>query len=173
MATSSSKSTTKASSAKSSKKDQALGKVKSYMLWSAGAGLIPVPALDVATIIGVQMKMVADISDIYGVKFSENKAKNTISALLSGATASTFATGTIGSGIKSIPFAGSLLGAVTMPFFASASAYALGNVFINHFENGGTFLDLDGDKLKADFNVMFKKGKKAAKEVKEEAESAE
>lgn len=143
------------------------------MLWSAGAGLIPVPALDLATIIGVQMKMVSDISDIYGVKFSENKAKNTISAALSGVTASTFATGTIGSGIKSIPFAGSLLGAVTMPFFASASAYALGNVFINHFEKGGSFLDLDGDKFKEDFNVMFKKGKKAAKEVKEEAEASE
>jgi uncharacterized protein (DUF697 family) len=153
-----------------SKKQLALNTTKKYMLYSAGAGLIPVPLLDLATVVGVQMKMVSEISAIYGVSFSENKAKNTISAALSGVTATTFAQGTIGSSMKAIPVIGTIVGSITMPFFASASAYALANVFINHFEDGGTFIDLDGDKFKENFKVMFKKGEKAAADLKSEVE---
>lgn len=143
---------------------------RKYMLWSAGAGLIPFPIIDLASIIGVQMKMVSEISAVYDVNFSENKAKNIISAALSGVTASTFAQGTIGSSIKAIPGIGTLMGTVTMPFFASASAYALSNVFINHFEQGGTFLDLDGEKFKENFKLMFKRGEKVAQDLKVEVE---
>ena len=150
--------------------EKAMKITRRYMLWSAGAGLIPFPLIDLASIIGVQMKMVSEISDIYRVSFSENKAKNTISAALSGVTASTFAQGTVGSSIKALPVIGTLLGTVTMPFFASASSYALSNVFINHFEQGGTFLDLDGEKFKENFKMMFKRGEKVAKDLKAEVE---
>jgi uncharacterized protein (DUF697 family) len=154
----------------SDKEKQAMAITRRYMLWSGGAGLIPFPIIDLATIIGVQMKMVSEISDVYGVGFSENTAKNTISAALSGVTASTFAQGTLGSSIKSIPLIGTLVGTITMPFFASASAYALGNVFINHFEEGGSFLDLDPAKFAENFKKMFSLGEKAAKEIKTEVE---
>ena len=171
MATSKFKAKTTGGSVVSSNQEKAMKITRRYMLWSAGAGLIPFPIIDLATIVGVQMKMVAEISDIYGVDFSENKAKNTISAALSGVTASTFAQGTIGSSIKALPVIGTLLGTVTMPFFASASAYALSNVFINHFEQGGTFLDLDGEKFKENLKLMFKRGEKAAKDLKVEVEN--
>lgn len=168
-------STKKTSSSKSeslsTKEEQAMAITRRYMLWSGGAGLIPFPLLDLATIIGVQMKMVAEISKVYDVDFSENKAKNTISAALSGVTASTFTQGTLGSSIKSIPVVGTLVGTITMPFFASASAYALGTVFINHFEKGGSFLDLDPGKFADNFKKMFKRGEKAAQEIKSEVDS--
>lgn len=170
MATTKSK-TKKEGSVVTSKEEKAMKITRRYMLWSAGAGLIPFPIIDLASIIGVQLKMVSEISDVYEVSFSENKAKNTISAALSGVTASTFATGTIGSSIKAVPVIGTLMGTLTMPFFASASAYALSNVFINHFEQGGTFLDLDGEKFKESFKVMFKRGEKAAKDLKVEVEN--
>jgi uncharacterized protein (DUF697 family) len=150
--------------------EQALKITRKYMLWSIGAGLIPIPIVDLATVIGVQVKMVAEISEVYGVSFSESSAKNTISAALSGVTASTFANGTIGSSLKAIPFVGTIIGAITMPFFSSASAYALGTLFINHFENGGTFIDLDGDAFRENFRVMFQKGEKLAKELKDEVQ---
>lgn len=139
--------------------------VKKYMLWSLGAGLIPVPLLDIATVTGVQMKMISEISKVYGVEFKENRAKNIISALFTSVSANTFAYGTVGSAIKSIPLVGTLVGSVTMPFFSGAFAYALGTVFINHFENGGTFLDFDPDKVKTHFGEMFRKGKKVATDL--------
>jgi uncharacterized protein (DUF697 family) len=142
--------------------------VKRYMLWSIGAGLIPVPLLDIATVTGVQMKMIAEISKVYGVEFKENRAKNIVSALFTSISANTFAYGTVGSAIKAIPVVGTFVGSVTMPFFSSAFSYALGNMFINHFENGGTFLDFDTDKRKANFGEMFSKGKKVSTELKDE-----
>lgn len=165
------KTTAQKSGAVSTKEEQAMAITRRYMLWSGGAGLIPFPLIDLATIIGVQMKMVAEISKVYDVSFSENKAKNTISAALSGVTASTFTQGTLGSSLKSIPVIGTLVGTITMPFFASASAYALGTVFINHFENGGSFLDLDPEKFSDNFKKMFKRGEKAAQELKSEVDT--
>lgn len=164
------KQTSGTSRSESDKEKQAMAITRRYMLWSGGAGLIPFPLIDLATIVGVQMKMVSEISDVYGVSFSENTAKNTISAALSGVTANTLAQGTLGSTIKSIPLIGTLVGTITMPFFASASAYALGNVFINHFENGGSFLDLDPAKFTENFKMMFSRGEKAAKDLKTEVE---
>lgn len=151
----------------SSHEQKSLKVVKKYMLWSLGAGLIPVPLLDIATVTGVQMKMISEISKVYGVEFKESRAKNSVSALFSSVSANTFAYGTVGSAIKSIPVFGTLVGSVTMPFFSGAFAYALGSVFINHFENGGTFLDFDSEKVKAQFSEMFRKGKTVAKDLTE------
>lgn len=151
--------------------EKSLHVVRKYMLWSLGAGLIPVPLLDIATVTGVQMKMISEISKVYGVDFKENRAKNIVSALFSSVSANTFAYGTVGSAIKSIPLVGTLVGSITMPFFSGAFAYALGTVFINHFENGGTFLDFDSEKVKAQFGEMFRKGKKEAADLTEKLNS--
>lgn len=168
MATKVQKETTKNNTSKTEtlpNEEKSLQVVRKYMLWSLGAGLIPVPLLDIATVTGVQMKMISEISKVYGVDFKENRAKNIISALFSSVSANTFAYGTVGSAIKSIPLVGTLVGSVTMPFFSGAFAYALGSVFINHFENGGTFLDFDSDKVKTHFGEMFRKGKKEATDL--------
>ncbi|MDE2463441.1 MAG: GTPase, partial [Alphaproteobacteria bacterium] len=45
--------------------------------------------------------------------------------------------------------------AVTLPSLAAASTYALGKVFIQHFESGGTFLDMDPDKVSAYFKEQY------------------
>ena len=63
----------KSTSVVSAESEKALQITRRYMLWSAGAGLIPFPIIDLASIIGVQMKMVAEISEVYGVQFSDNK----------------------------------------------------------------------------------------------------
>ena len=39
-----------------------------------------------------------------------------------------------------------------------ASTYAVGRVFIQHFESGGTFLTLDPDKVKAHYRAEFERG---------------
>ncbi|MCP4106117.1 MAG: hypothetical protein GY749_11350 [Desulfobacteraceae bacterium] len=49
-----------------------------------------------------------------------------------------------------------------MPVAASASTYALGKIFIQHFASGGTFLTFDPEKVKAYYAEMFEDGKKVA-----------
>src|SRR5262249_3080563 len=45
--------------------------------------------------------------------------------------------------IKSVPIAGSAIGAMTTPALAVAATYAIGLAFVEHFASGGTLLDFD------------------------------
>lgn len=139
--------------------------VKTYMYWSMGAGLIPIPVVDVATVTGIQLKMLSDISKIYGIKFSENLGKSIVGALIGGITADALSKSYVTSWFKTIPVIG-LLGAISMPIFSGATTYALGKVFIQHFASGGTFLNFDPQKVKDYFNELYKQGEELAKKMK-------
>ncbi|MCK9305094.1 MAG: YcjF family protein [Bacteroidales bacterium] len=141
--------------------------VKKYMWWSMGAGLIPVPLVDIAAVSAVQLKMIKDMSDIYGVKFSENKGKSILSALLGSIVPNSLARGGVGSILKMLPVVGSVMGGVSMSLFSGASTYAVGKAFVQHFESGGTFLDFDPVKVKDYFFSKFEEGKEIAKEMDE------
>lgn len=121
--------------------------IDSAVRWSFGFGLIPVPILDLAAISAVQIGMVSSLCDIYGETFSENRGKALIGALLGGFVPTKLAWGPIRSLLKAIPVVGPVVGVATMPLFASASTYAVGQTFIQHFETGGTLLDLDPAKM--------------------------
>ncbi len=49
--------------------------VDRFSLWSGAAGLIPVPLIDVVAVGGVQLQMLRRLSEIYGVPFTDNRAK--------------------------------------------------------------------------------------------------
>ncbi len=128
--------------------------VKSTVLWTTGAGLMPIPVFDLMTVTGLQLNMLRRICKVYEVKFFKNIGKNIIGALLGGLTRSTLS-GPAASFIKMIPLVGQTVGAVTMPIFSGASTYGVGKVFIKHFESGGTLLSF---KAKEEFIEKFKEG---------------
>jgi len=144
------------------KEQIALKTVKNYMWWSMGAGLIPVPFVDWAAFSAVQLKMVAGISKIYGVPFENDRGKAVIGSLASFVLPHSLACGLIGSWLKAIPLVGSLAGAPAMALFCGANAWALGAVFIQHFESGGTFLNLNPREVREYFKAQFEEGGKLA-----------
>lgn len=149
-----------------SKEQDALKTVKNYMWWSMGAGLIPVPFVDIIAVTGVQMKMLADLSRIYGIEFQESRGKAVIGSLVGSVVPSSLSFGSLGSLLKSVPVLGALVGAPSMVLFCGASCYALGKVFIQHFESGGTFLDFEPEKVRAHFQNKFEEGKNLAESMK-------
>jgi uncharacterized protein (DUF697 family) len=151
-----------------SKLDSANDLVKKWMWWTMGAGLIPVPFVDLAAVSGVQIKMLSDLSNLYGVKFSANKGKSVVSALLGSIVPNSLAGGGVGSILKMIPLVGTILGGVSMSLFSGAATYAIGKSFIQHFESGGTFLDFDPVKVKDYFKSLFEEGQMVAKKMEEE-----
>ncbi len=154
-------------------KEQAARKlVKNYMWWSMGAGLIPVPFVDLVAVSGVQLKMLGEISKIYGVEFQANRGKALIASLIGYAVPSTLSFGSVGSLLKAIPVVGPLVGAPSMVLFCGASTYALGKVFIQHFESGGTFLSFEPAKVKEHFQQEFQEGSKLAAELQANKEPA-
>jgi hypothetical protein len=57
---------------------------------------------------------------------------------------------------------GTLFGMVSVSGFAVAATYAVGRVFIAHFESGGTLLDLDLASAKAQVASHFKTAPRTA-----------
>lgn len=146
----------------SEKEQKALKTVKNYMWWSMGAGLIPVPFVDLVAVSGVQLKMLAEISKIYGVQFQESRGKAVVGALIGSIVPSAMSFGAVGSLLKAVPLVGALVGTPSMVVFCGASAWALGKVFIQHFESGGTFLDFNPAEVKEHFQEQFEEGRKMA-----------
>jgi uncharacterized protein (DUF697 family) len=147
---------------------KALETVKHHMWWSMGAGLIPVPIVDLAAVSGVQLKMLAAISKIYEVKYQENVGKAVIASLGGFMVPHALSYGVVGSLLKAVPVVGALAGAPAMALFSGASAWALGKVFIQHFESGGTFLNFEPEQVREHYRTHFEEGHKSAAAMKDE-----
>jgi uncharacterized protein (DUF697 family) len=144
------------------KEEAAVKTVKTYMQWSVGASLIPFTWLDMVAVSGVQLKMVAAISKIYGVPFHANSAKAVIGSVLGSIVPGAISYGAAYSILKAVPAVGFIVGGTAMAVISAATAWALGKVFIQHFESGGTFLNLNPDQVREYFNAQFEEGRKMA-----------
>ncbi len=138
------------------------------MMWSMGAGLIPVPIADVFAVSAIQLDMIRQLCNLYEINYKDTEGKAVISSLTGSVAARVGARA-----VKFIPGVGSVIGGVTLAILSGASTYALGEVFKKHFETGGTFLDFDPTRLKKVYDEMFEKGKVYAKRMKNEQARAE
>ena len=120
-----------------------------YAKWSFGVGFIPVPVFDLVALTGLQLKMLDEIAKVYGQSFYENKVRSVIASILGGAFPQSVSRVGLSSLLKSVPVLGTAVAMITMPVAAAAATYAVGVVFIKHFESGGTFLSVDISKMTA------------------------
>ena len=141
---------------------------KNHILASMGVGLIPFPLVDMVALFGIQLDLVKKLSVEYDVPFKQEVGKSIVSSLVGGFLPASLG-GAIARFIKFIPIVGQSIGAVTMPVVAGAATYAIYKVFVQHFESGGTFLDLDPEKVKSYFSEQFAKGKKVVANLKPES----
>lgn len=141
--------------------------IRNHVVWSMGAGMIPVLIADIFAVSAIQLDMIRQMSKIFDLEFNELQGKAIVTSLTSSALARLAA----GSVVKMIPGIGSLIGGATVSAFAGASTYALGEVFKKHFESGGTILDFDPDRVRQLYKEKFEKGKDIVKDWKVEDES--
>jgi len=145
--------------------EQAKRAVRKYTLIGTGIGVIPFPLVDLTAVLATQLKMISDLSAIYDVTFYRHKVKNVIGSLLGSFGAGFAIVPVLASSLKFIPGVGSTAGAVALPVTTGAATYALGQVFIMHFEAGGTLLDFNPDAMREHFKAEFAKGKEVASEA--------
>lgn len=127
------------------------------VFWAVWVGVIPAPFIDVVFITAVQLKMISELSLEYNVKFSKNRVKAIIASLLAGVTTQALVKSNL---LGMIPGLGTLSGRVSMTVFAGATTYAVGQIFVRHFESGGTLLNFDLVKSKNDFTNLYQEGEK-------------
>lgn len=119
--------------------------------------MVPIPAVDLAMVMGTQVKMVHSICNHYQQPFSHDAVKSVITSLV-GSLAAVTTTGTITSAVKVIPIIGTAVGFVGGATLFGATTYAVGQIFVEHFESGGTFLDFNPEEMQEHFQQLFKEG---------------
>jgi uncharacterized protein (DUF697 family) len=131
--------------------------VRTHVLWSVGAGLVPVPVLDIAAVTAVQLDMIKGLANVYQHDYSESLGKSLLSALAGSTLARIGA-----SFVKAIPVVGSVVGGASMAVLSGASTYAVGMVFIQHFEGGGNLQNFNIQSYKQAYDSFFEEGKDVA-----------
>jgi len=139
--------------------------VRNYSLAALAVGLIPFPWIDLAALTAVQLKMLHSLANQYNTPFSKDIGKAAITALVGGVLPVEGAA-SLASLVKIVPGVGQVAGAVSLSILGAAATYAVGKVFMQHFESGGTFLTFDPEKVRKYFEEEFEKGKQVAAELK-------
>jgi uncharacterized protein (DUF697 family) len=139
--------------------------VRRNVLWSLGAGVVPFPMFDAVAITGVQLKMLAELSELYKLAFTESIAKKILGSLLSSIGGVAIGTVIGSSLVKLVPGVGTALGIMSVPVIGGAATHATGKVFIMHFEAGGTLLDFDPHKMRSHFKQEFEKSRQAVADM--------
>jgi uncharacterized protein (DUF697 family) len=112
---------------------QAVAIVERYANYSAIGGALPVPLANAAAITALLVRMVKSLSDLYGVPFE--RTRSIVIALMGGALPTgfaTIATSTISLFVPGVNVLGLAVSSVT----SGAYARSIGQLFIEHFENG-------------------------------------
>ncbi|WP_353572858.1 YcjF family protein [Candidatus Albibeggiatoa sp. nov. BB20] len=149
-----------------SHEEEANNMVKNYIIASMGAALVPVPLFDMVALTGIQLKLLHSLAKLYDVKFTKNLGKSLIGSLLGGIVPAS----TAASLSKAVPGVGTTVGVIGMSAIGGATTYAIGRVFIQHFESGGTFLDFNPEKVREYFKAEFERGKEVANELEDNDE---
>jgi len=143
---------------------EALNLVKNHVIGAMAIGTLPLPLIDIVALTVVQLRMIARLSKLYNIPFSQNIGKSVIASLLGGIIPGA-AQRWSWSLLKFIPLLGVAVGAIVSTTTAGATTYAVGRVFIRRFEQGKSFLTLRGEDIRQDVRSFMQKGKDVASEL--------
>ena len=149
-------------------KDHVDNVILKYTMLAAGAGLLPVPLLDLAAVSAINLKMLKDLAELHGKEFRTELAKSAVGSLVASAGGGLLVIGPVASLFKAVPGLGSVVGGLAAPGAAGGMTYATGKVFAAHFAKGGDFVNFDAKR----FKDMFKREQKAGQEKAAQAPEA-
>lgn len=140
--------------------------VRRNVLWALGIGLVPVPIVDFVGVTGIQLKMLNELTKLYGVNFSEQMAKKVLASLVAGLGSASVGGLLAASFLKFVPIVGTSLGAISLPIIGGAFTMAVGHVFVSHFESGGTLLNFNPKAIRDHFRAEFEQAKQTVMQMK-------
>ena len=111
--------------------------VERHATYSAAGGLIPLPLVNVASVMAIILRMVKRLSNLYGVPFERDRARAIVVGLAGGAAPTGLAAVTTSTLQYLVP-ASALIGLAVSSVAAVGCTRSIGRVFVEHFENGET-----------------------------------
>lgn len=142
--------------------NEALHSIKNHAITAMGVGILPVPGLDLIALTGVQLSLLRKIGGLYGFALSDERGKKLLASVLGGYFPLVIA-GPVGSVLKFIPGVGVAAGVLAQSTLAGASTYAIGKLFLQHFESGGTVLDVNTKEMGQKLKQQIQEGKEFLK----------
>jgi uncharacterized protein (DUF697 family) len=103
--------------------------------YAAASGLLPLPIVTVAGITAINLRMVKQLSDLYGVPFQRDRSRAIIVGLIGGAVPTGLGVTTASTLAFAIP-GPALVGLAVSAISAGAMTRGIGLVFVEHFESG-------------------------------------
>ena len=136
--------------------------VRRCALGTLSALLVPTLLAEWVLLPALQLLLIHKLCDSYGQKFVLNAAKAKTTLFLSWLfiLSTTDACSVV---LRHLPLIGTGWRRVGTALIGSASTYAIGKVFILHFESGGTLLSLDPTKMWQYYTEQFAKAQKEYK----------
>lgn len=132
--------------------------IYNHLWFSAVPGFIPVPLLDIVAISAVQLDLVKQLCHFYKEDYDEQRGKAIVMAL-TGSAMSRITGYSARAVLKTVPIVGWVLGGAAMSLFAASSTYAIGQVFKEHLDTGGTLHNLNPDAFRQFYMQQLDKGK--------------
>ncbi|HUH84832.1 MAG TPA: DUF697 domain-containing protein [Stellaceae bacterium] len=117
-----------------------------YRRWTIAVATAPLPLVDAALVSSVQIRMLAQLARLYDVPFERVRVVSLLSALFGGWTPYTITTGFAGAAARMSPGLGTVIGIATSIGTSVLATETIGKMFVQHFEEGGTFLDFEPRK---------------------------
>lgn len=136
--------------------------IKTHIITGMALGLIPLPILDMMALSGVQANLLRILCHHYQVTFDEQVSKCIVSSMIRGALP-VLTVLSLSSFTKIIPGIGTLGGGISMALLVGATVYATGQVFVRHFESGGSLEDFNAKHWRHFFQQQFEEGKNLIK----------
>lgn len=136
--------------------------IRKHIYWAMGSCVFHVPVIELTGIAYFQIKMLKELCALYGMRYSEQHAKIILSSLLATVSACTVGHGFLKRVVKAVPLVGNFGGIITLASMAAAFTYALGQVFVHHFEKGGTYLNFNPESSKEDFANLMREWRQSA-----------
>ncbi len=133
--------------------------VRKSMLAALAVGIVPVPIVDMVVLSGIQLQMLSRLSKLYDVEFSDQLGKSLIAALVGGGTSVVLASVAAWKLlVRVLPSPAWAANALSTAALAGASTFAVGKVFIQHFESGGTLLTFQPDRVRSYYQEQMRQG---------------
>jgi len=115
--------------------------VERHGAYAAVGGLLPVPIANIASVAGIIVRMVKQLSELYGIPFNRDRTRSLVVGILAGAVPTGFGTAAASTVGYVVPGAG-LVGLGVSALVAGALTRSVGLIFIESFEREGVALGL-------------------------------
>jgi uncharacterized protein (DUF697 family) len=115
--------------------------IERHGVYAAVGGLAPVPIANIASVAGIIVRMVKQLSELYGIPFDRDRTRSLVVGILAGAVPTGFGTAAASTLGYFVPGA-ALVGLGVSALMAGALTRSIGLIFIESFEREGVPLAL-------------------------------